>query len=86
MESPRIFNQLFMKPTQSIPVYTVLKILIKMKQQLGLEVMLDYMDYYLKIIETHNPDIKEAVEKALTMINVEKIYKEAKECKGNTDQ
>ena len=75
-----------MKPTQSIPVYTVLKILIKMKQQLGLEVMLDYMDYYLKIIETHNPDIKEAVEKALMMINVEKIYKEAKECKGNTDQ
>ena len=86
MESPKIFNQLFMKPTQSVPVYTVLKILVKMKKQLGLEVMLDYMDYYLKIIETHNPDVKEAVEKALTMISVEKIYKEAKECRGESEK
>ena len=86
MESPKVFHQLFMKPTQSVPVYTVLKILLKMKKELGLEVMLDYMDYYLKIIEAHNPDVKKAVEDALAMINVEKIYKEAKGCKGGGGQ
>ena len=75
-------NQSFMKSIQSIPVYTVLKILQKIRHQLGLEAMLDYTNYYLKIVETHNPDVKKAVEDALSHVNVEKIYKEARGCQG----
>ena len=64
-------------PLNTLAVYTVLKILFKMKSVLGLEAMLDYMGMYLSVLEKHNPEIKIAVLKALTFINVEKIYLEA---------
>ena len=61
----------------SIPAYTVLCVLLKMKQQLGLEAMLEYLDQYLEIINCHNPRLKVAVYKALSIVSVEKIYADA---------
>ena len=64
----------------SIAIYTVLSILIKMKNSLGLEATLEYVDKYLGTIEKHNPQVKHAVSQALQLISVEKIYKEAMHC------
>lgn len=66
-------------PQKSIATYTILCILRQMKKDVGLEAMLDYLDHYLLTIEKHNPKLKLAVEKALTIMDVEKIYKEMKE-------
>ena len=64
-------------PKNIIVVYTALSILLKMRSDLGLEAMLEYMGKYLSAIETHNPQMKCAVIKVLTLISVEKIYLDA---------
>ena len=64
-------------PVNTIAVYTVLSILIKMKGSLGLEAMLEYMGRYLGTIEKHNPRLKYAVSRAIQLINIEKIYQES---------
>ena len=64
-------------PLHSIPVYTVLCVLRRMKGQLGLEAMLEYMDRYVSAIEAHNPELKQAVTKAIAMMKVEKMYRQA---------
>ena len=64
----------------TIAVYTVLSILIKMQHRLGLEAMLEYMEKYLCTIEKHNPQMKYAASLAINLISVEKIYKEATDC------
>ena len=61
----------------SVAVYTVLSILRKMKTELGFEAMLEYLEKYLLIIEQSNPPLKKAVEKALVIVRVEKIYQDA---------
>lgn len=71
------FPNIFTSSTNSIAIYTVLCILRRMKEQLGLEAMLEYLDKYLATIETHNPQLKAAVEKAMGMMSVEKMYREA---------
>ena len=63
----------------SVETFTVLSILRRMKETLGLEAMLEYLDIYLNDIEQNNPRIKMAVEQALARFNVAKIYKEARE-------
>jgi len=63
--------------TQNIVIiYTALRILLAMQKQLGLEAMLEYHCKYLKIVESGNPLLKHAVTRALSLIDVEKIYKE----------
>ena len=64
----------------TIAIYTVLSILVKMKNSLGLEAALEYIDKYLTTIEKHNPKIKDATSLAIKFISVEKIYKEAMRC------
>ncbi len=61
----------------AIAIYTVLKILLKMQKTLGLEAMLEYIAKYLEAIDKNNPQIKYAVSQATSLINIEKIYKEA---------
>ncbi len=63
-------------PGQTIAIYTVMRILLLMKARLGLEAMLEYVSQYLKIIESYNPQIKNAVSQAVELISVEKVYKE----------
>ena len=61
-----------------VDTYTMLAILRRMKETLGLETSLEYMDIYLKTIEKYNPKVQMAVELALKRINVAKIYQEAR--------
>ncbi len=68
---------MLMNPGNMIAVYTVLGILMEMRKQLGLEAMLEYMDRYVSAIEDHNPELKQAVTKAIAMMKVEKMYREA---------
>ncbi len=68
---------MLMNPGNMIAVYTVLGILKEMRRQLGLEAMLEYMDRYVSAIEDRNPELKQAVTKAITMMKVEKMYREA---------
>ncbi len=71
------FPNIFTSSTNSIAIYTVLCILRRMKQEVGLEAMLEYLDKYLGVIEANNPQLKHAVAKALGMMSVEKMYREA---------
>ncbi len=71
------FHDISTNSTNSIAIYTVLCILRRMKQEVGLEAMLEYHARYLETIETHNPRLKHAVAKALGMMSVEKMYREA---------
>lgn len=63
--------------TDSIAVYTVLTILRKMRKQLSLECMIEYMDVYLLTIENHNGRLKDAVDKALAQASISGIYRKA---------
>lgn len=63
----------------TIAIYTVLRTLMKMKGVLGLEAMLEYIQKYLSMIESVNPELKCAVSKALDYIDVRKIYRNAQE-------
>lgn len=67
-------------PQSTITIYTTLSILLVMKKNLGMEAMLEYMDQYLALIDKHNPKFKFAVRKALSYMNVEKMYKDAMQC------
>ena len=71
------FQNIFTTSVNSIAIYTVLCILRRMKQEVGLEAMLEYLDKYLGAIEAHNPQLKQAVAKALGMMSVERMYREA---------
>lgn len=68
---------MFTTSTNSIAIYTVLCILRRMKREIGLEAMLEYLDKYLETIEAHNFELKQAVHKALGMMSVGKMYKDA---------
>lgn len=63
-----------LSPNNIIAIFTTLTILLKMKKQLGLEAMIEYMEFYILTIEKHNPRFKGAVEQALSMISVNRIY------------
>lgn len=70
---------IFFSGANTIAIYTALCVLQRMKEKLGLEAMLEYIEGYRKTIDRSHPDIQSAVEKALVLINVENIYKEALE-------
>ena len=61
----------------TVVVYTVLSILLRMKHRLGIEAMLEYLEKYLGTIEKHNPRFESAVRQALAVMNVEKMYRDA---------
>ncbi len=60
-----------------VAVYTVLCILRDMRSELGLEAMLEYMGEYLGAIERSNPELKGAVARAMTLVSVGKMYRDA---------
>ena len=60
-----------------VVIFTLLSILVKMKEQCGLEAMLEYMDEYIRVMGEGNPKVKFAVRRALAMMSVEKIYHDA---------
>ena len=76
-KSQKKFPRMLNDSANSIAVYTVLCILRSMRKQLCLEAMIEYMDEYLLTIEGSNPQLREAVSKALSMVSIKKIYKDA---------
>jgi len=68
---------IFSSPDNIIAIYTVLSVLLKMRSVLGLEAMIDYIEKYLRSIEVYNPEMRQAVNSALKLINVKKIYDDA---------
>ena len=66
--------ELAFSASNTIAVYTVLCLLLKMRANLGLEAMLEYIGKYLAAVEEQSPKLKEAVAKALKIVNIEKIY------------
>ena len=48
-----------------------------MHRTLGLEAMLEYTGKYISIMEERDPVLEPAVSKALCLMSIEKIYKEA---------
>ena len=76
-KSQKKFPRMLNDSANSIAVYTVLCILRGMRMQLCLEAMLEYMEEYLVTIERNNPMLKDAVLKAISMISIKKIYKDA---------
>ena len=69
-------KNLLQAPQNTVAIYTVLCILRKMRDQLGLKAMLEYSESYLQIIERHNPGFKSAVTQAVDLLNMEKMYRE----------
>jgi len=61
----------------TIAIFTMLSILVTMKEQLGLEAMLEYVEKYLTIMGGQNPRMKYAVKYALSLMSVEKMYHDA---------
>jgi len=69
-------KNIFFRTQNIVVIYTALRILLAMQKQLGLEAMLEYRGKYLQSVESNNPLLKHAVTRALSLIDVEKIYKE----------
>jgi len=76
-DNPKIKLVPFKDQKSAISLYAILSVLRRMRTELGLEAMLEYMDFYQALIEKHNPQFQEAVGKALEFINVGKIYEDA---------
>lgn len=70
--TPHFFNN------NAVAIYTLLVILTRIKNTMGLEAMLEYIDSYKIMIERHNQDFRDAVAEALTLMSVEKMYKDIK--------
>ena len=64
----------FLTAENIIPIFTTLSILLKMRKELGLEAMLEYTEFYVQTIEEHNPRFKGAVDQALSLVSVKRIY------------
>ena len=70
-------NPPFLTPGNTVAIYTILRILRQMKRDLGIEAMHEYIDNYCRVIEQNNPKFKEAVNRALRQLSVEKMYQDA---------
>lgn len=57
-----------------IAVYTVLLILRNMRDRLGIEAMLSFLESYTRTIERVNPDIKDAVNEELLERALKGLY------------
>ncbi len=65
-----------LKQENIVAIYVVLLVLKKMRKELGLEPMHEYMDAYIKIIGRHNLHLKRVVEQLLAVLNVDRIYQD----------
>ncbi|MCD4728881.1 MAG: hypothetical protein K8R46_14580 [Pirellulales bacterium] len=72
-------NPPFLTPGNTVAIYTILSILRRMKRELGIEAMHEYIENYCRVIEENNPKFNEAVKHALRLMNVEKLYQNAME-------
>ena len=71
-------TSIFLKDN-GVAIYIILAMLTQIKNAVGLEAMLEYMEHYQKLIERYNPHFREAVQEALALKNVAKMYREITE-------
>lgn len=64
----------FTSRNNQMVIYIASRILWAMKEQLGLEAMLEYLAKYIEMVNTHNPIVKEAVTQAVQLMDVKKMY------------
>ena len=62
--------------SESVTIYTILTALMRMKSDFGFESMLEYMERYLRAVETHDPEVRSRIEKALYVVNLHKSHRE----------
>lgn len=67
-------KNLLKSPVNEITIYTVMKVLARMKDQLGLEAMLQYIERYSLFIEKQNPELKKTVRNAIVNLDVVNMY------------
>ncbi|MFA5088121.1 MAG: hypothetical protein WC552_03700 [Candidatus Omnitrophota bacterium] len=70
------FSSDYLFKENTLVVYTILLIMVKMRKELGLEVMLEYMDKYVAITAEHHPKLRYAVGEALSMFSIKKMYQD----------
>ena len=77
----RYFSQVnpLQKTCESVTIYTILTALMRMKPDFGFESMLEYMETYLRAVETHDPQMRLRIEKALYVINLHKSRREVEQ-------
>ena len=63
---------------RAVTTYTAMCILREMKKRMGLEAMIEYQENYVRLIERYNPNLKMAVTRALAIMDVERMYKDAR--------
>lgn len=69
-------NQPGFPPDHMTAFYTLIAILLKMKHEQGLEAMLDYMTAFKAVIDSHNPQLSQAVSQTLTRNLTGEIYEQ----------
>lgn len=62
--------------SNAIGFYIMLALLVEIKKTVGLEAMLEYIAHYMRDLEQHNPELRDAVRHVLGHMNVEKMYRE----------
>jgi len=72
-------NLPFLTPRNVVAIYTVVHILLQMRRDLGVEAMLEYMETYLACLERDNPKFKKTIKMVLSLMDVEKMYRDAVE-------
>jgi len=58
-------------------LFTGTAVLLKMKQTLGLEAMLEYMEEFFRDYKARHPLVQEAVKLAVSQVSVRTLYREA---------
>jgi hypothetical protein len=62
---------------EKVLIFTILSVVLTMKEKLGLEAMLEYINNYLTIMGDCDPQLKETVGQVLGAVNVERMYHDA---------
>jgi len=62
----------------SIAVYTALRLLQRMKNQLGLEAMIEYIDIYINVVNKENENLKKVVDMSINVVDINKIYQQVR--------
>lgn len=61
---------------QTVAIYTALRIIMKMKKEMGLEATLEYLESYLSEIEKLNLSLRGVTDEVLEVIDIQKIFRE----------
>ena len=75
----KINHKIIIPNDQTVAIYTTLRIIERMKKEIGLEVTLEYLEHYIAEVERNIPPIKKTTDYILQFINIRKIFQELME-------